>query len=238
VYAVEIDPVSAEALGRSVRLNQEVADRVHVVQGDAAVVELPTADVVVAEIIETGLLDEQQVPVLNALRERSVIGPATRVLPHSYETTLQLISTDHRYYGFAIVAPKHEWPFYATGPGWHRTPIRAVSKKVTILTVDFTAAAIDETVTGEITLAVDPDAEINAVRMAGRVGLSPGRTLGPSHAVNGDKVLPIPPVSGAPSVTLTWRYRMGAGLGSLDLECTPVTRSGYPAQRSGWVLRG
>jgi predicted RNA methylase len=45
---------------------------------DAAEVALPVgADVVVAEIIETGLLDEQQVPVLNALRRRgsSPLGP-------------------------------------------------------------------------------------------------------------------------------------------------------------------
>jgi hypothetical protein len=65
------------------------------------------------------------------------------------------LPTDHRYYGFAIAAPKHEWPFYATGPGWPPTPIRAASEVVTILTVDFTTGLIDETVAGEITLAVD-----------------------------------------------------------------------------------
>jgi predicted RNA methylase len=34
VYAVELDPVSVDALQRSVRLNRDVADRIHVVRGD------------------------------------------------------------------------------------------------------------------------------------------------------------------------------------------------------------
>ena len=69
----------------SIELNPAIADRVCVVEGDAAVVDLPrAADVVVAELIETGLLDEQQVPVFNALRRRGVIAgrdpPGARVL--------------------------------------------------------------------------------------------------------------------------------------------------------------
>jgi len=219
VYAVEIDPVSSAALRHSVRLNPEIADRVHVVQGDAATVPLPPADVVVAEIIETGLLDELQVPVLNALRRRGVITSATRLVPERYETTLQLVIADHRYYGFEIAAPKHEWAFYASGPGWYPTTIRAASAAVTVRSVDFAAGPVDETVRGEITLEVDPAATINAVRLAGRIGLGPGRTLGSSHAVNGDKILPIPDVSGSAEATLRWCYRMGAGLSSLRLEC-------------------
>jgi Ribosomal protein L11 methyltransferase (PrmA) len=221
VYAVEIDPVSAAALRRSVTLNPALADRVRVVEGDAAVVELPRADVVVAEIIETGLLDEQQVPVLNALRRRGVITAATRLVPAGYHTTLQLVTADHCFYGFTIAAPKHEWPFYASGPGWHPTPITAASETVTVMSTDFGDGVIEEVVRGHAVLAVDPVAEVNGVRLAGKIVLSAGHTLGPSHAVNGDKILPIAPFSGATSATLQWRYRMGAGLGALELDCEP-----------------
>ena len=226
VYAVEIDPVSAAALRRSIALNPAVADRIRVVEGDAAVVDLPRpADVVVAEIIETGLLDEQQVPVLNALRRRGVITDATRLIPAGYETTLQLVTADHRYYGFEIAAPKHEWPFYASGPGWHPTSIAAASDVVTVLSVDFAAGPVDEHVSGEAVLELDPGATINAVRLAGRIGLSADHTLGPSHAVNGDKILPVAELSGASHAVLRWRYRMGAGLGALELQCEPTARS-------------
>ena len=222
VHAVEIDPVSAAALRRSVELNPAVADRVRVVEGDAATVDLPLgADVVVAEIIETGLLDEQQVPVLNALRRRGVIGATTRLVPTAYETTLQLVTADHRYYGFVIAAPKHEWPFYASGPGWHPTSIAPASDPVTVSTVDFAAGAVDEHVAGEIAVDVDPWVTVNAVRLAGRIGLSADHTLGPSHAVNGDKILSVGEFSGASRARLRWRYRMGAGLGALELDCEP-----------------
>jgi predicted RNA methylase len=219
VYAVEVDAVSAAALRRSVELNDAC---VTVVEGDAAVVDLPPADVVIAEIIETGLMDEEQVPVLNALRHRGVVTDRTRLVPAGYETTLQLVSADHRYYGFEIAAPKHEWPFYASGPGWHPTPIEPVSDAVTVAEVDFTAGPVAEQVAGEAELAVDPAANVNAVRLGGRVRLARDLTLGPSHALNGDKILPIGAFSGSARARLRWRYRMGAGLGALELGCEPV----------------
>jgi predicted RNA methylase len=223
VYAVEVDAVSAAALRRSVALNPAVAERVVVVEGDAADVELPRAvDVVVAEIIETGLMDEEQVPVLNALRRRGVITDATRLVPHGYDTTLQLVSAEHRYYGFEIAAPKHEWPFFASGPGWHPTPIAPASDAITIARVDFAAGPVTEQVAGETELAVDPAATVNAVRVAGRVRLAGGVALGPSHALNGDKILPIFAFSGSARARLRWRYRMGEGLGALELGCEPV----------------
>lgn len=219
VHAVEIDPVSATALRRSIALNPAVGARIRVVEGDAATVKLPRADVVVAEIIETGLLDEQQVPVINALRRRGVITPGTRLVPGRYTTSMQLVTAENRYYGFEIAAPKHEWPFYASGPGWHPTSITPASATVTANAVDFAAGPVAERVAGAIEVAVDPAQRINAVRLSGQIHLCPGNTLGPSHAVNGDKILPIDVVSGAARLTLRWSYRMGAGLGALDLEC-------------------
>ena len=68
VYAVEIDPVSAAALRRSVALNPAVGDRIHVVEGDAATVDLPRRGSSSPRSSRPGSLDEQQVPVLNSLR--------------------------------------------------------------------------------------------------------------------------------------------------------------------------
>jgi hypothetical protein len=160
--------------------------------------------------------------VLNALRRRGVITPATRLIPAGYQTTLQLVTADHRYYGFLIAAPKHEWPFYGSGPGWHPTAVTAASDPVTVARVDFTAGPVTEVVAGEIEVEIDPAATVNAVRLAGRIGLSTNRTLGPSHALNGDKIFPVNNFSGMSRAALRWRYRMGAGLGALELDCEPL----------------
>ena len=107
VYAVEVDHSLAAALRDTVALNG-LDDVVTVVEGDVLDADLPVgADVVVAEIIDTGLLDELQVPVLNRLRERGVVAADTRLVPSRYRTEIQLVRTDNLYYGYRIVAPKH-----------------------------------------------------------------------------------------------------------------------------------
>src|SRR3990167_8469135 len=68
VYAVEADPVLATYLRKSVAVNN-LTDVIEIIEGDALNVELPSnADVVIAELIETGLIEEMQVKVLNTLR--------------------------------------------------------------------------------------------------------------------------------------------------------------------------
>jgi hypothetical protein len=99
--------------------------------------------------------------------------------------------------------------------------VTAASEIVEVVQVDFAAGPIHELVTGEAEIAIDSVLAVNAVRLAGRIDLSAERTLGPTHALNGDKILPITPIPGADRVRLRWRYRMGAGLGTLELGCEP-----------------
>jgi hypothetical protein len=127
--------------------------------------------------------------------------------------------------GFAIAAPKHEWPFYGSGPGWHPTAVAPAGDAVTVMRVDFAAGPVDEIVAGEVDVEVDPAATVNAVRLAGRAALAPNVTLGPTHALNGDKILPIGAFRGVARATLSWRYRMGGGLGALELGCRPAAEA-------------
>src|SRR5262249_40968228 len=108
IYAVEISPLLADFLRVSVRRNG-LSDRVRVVCGDATEAILPAAvDVVICELIDTGLIEEMQVEVLNALRMRGVIGPRTKLVPGRYSTFLELVDFDDCFYGFRVAGPKHE----------------------------------------------------------------------------------------------------------------------------------
>jgi predicted RNA methylase len=96
VYAVEIDHLLATALRTTIARNG-MAGVVEVVEGDVLEADLPApVDVVVAEIIDTGLLDELQAPALNRLRARGVVGRDTRLVPSRCRTRLQLVRADHR----------------------------------------------------------------------------------------------------------------------------------------------
>ena len=218
VYAVEIEHSLARALRTTVALNH-LAEVVRVVEGDILEADLPQGvDVVIAEIIDTGLLDELQVPALNSLRARGIVDRDTRLIPGRYETTAQLVSADNLYYGYQIVAPKHEWPFYADAEnGWAPTSILPVSDRVIVASHDFSSGVIDERVTVTRTFTIEPGGRANALRISGSMTLCEGVALGATNAVNGDKIVALDSdLIG--EVQLELAYRMGAGLGKLAIR--------------------
>jgi phospholipid N-methyltransferase len=223
VYAVEIDHVLARSLRETVLAN-DLADVIEVVEADALTADLPPdVDVVIGELIETGLLDEMQVAVMNGLRARGVIGARTRLVPESYQTCLQLAATDNSYFGFAIHAPKHEWPYYSSDPEeWEHLRIRPVSEVATVSDVDFSAGPVDPVVDTTLRFRVAEGATANAIILSGSAGLTTAMRLGACNSFSGDKVLPLPDCRG--EVELRVRYEMGQGLDNLAIAVIQVTR--------------
>jgi SAM-dependent methyltransferase len=221
VFAVEIDGVLSAALRSSVSLNA-LDDRITVVAGDAVSAPLPLAvDVFIGELLETGLIDEEQVRVVNALRARGVIGERTRLIPERYATFAELVAVDNEFYGYRIAAPFHEWPNYLTdGSRWHPTHVRPLSNRADVATVDF-YRTVEPEIDCELVLTGKSSGRANAVRLTGLEHLTHDRSLGQTNAVNGDKILQLPDiidVEPGTEVQLRIRYTMGGGLRSLRLE--------------------
>ena len=225
VYAVAIDPVSAAALRRSVALNPAVGDRIHVVEGDAATVDLPRRGSSSPRSSRPGSLDEQQVPVLISLRRRGVVSSAARLVrddPATSDRRSRLLRI-HPRRAQTRMALLHRRPRLVPDPH-HRskhTPDRQSDR--------LHGGPGRRTGHWRSHARLDLDATVNAVRLAGRIGLTPIHVLGPTHAVNGDKILPITGFRGATTAMLRWRYRMGAGIGALELDCVPT---GYSDRES------
>lgn len=217
VYALELDPLLVSSLRLSAALN-EMDDRITVVAGDARLADLPReVDVVIAEMIETGLIEEAQVAVLNAFLDRQVIGPRTQVIPCRYRTFIELVEVDATFYGFTIASPLHEWPNYQRHEdGWLPVAARALTERIEINDLDF-RRPIEPKVDRCLTLPVIADGCANAVRLSGETCLMPGLVLGATNALSGDKILRLPrpfPVSAGEPCTGRVAYTMGAGLGS------------------------
>jgi predicted RNA methylase len=240
VYAVEVDPLLASYLTRSARAN-DLQGVIEVVHDDIHSARLPRAvDVLVCEMMETGLLEERQASVVNSLIETGVIGSRTRVIPRRYETFLELGFCDFNYYGYQVLMPKHAWPQYAQeetprapgrgcscgqgtpGTGWLASSFCELSSPVRVSSVDFQQPILQQV---DRTLVVHAVANglVNAVRLTARAELCPGLTLGATNALNGDKVLPIEEtrLSTGQSVRARVRYQMGSGLSSLHVEVSP-----------------
>jgi hypothetical protein len=220
VYAVEIDPMLVASLRTSVALNH-LEEIVTVIAGDASTADLPTAvDVFIGELIETGLMDEMQVPVINALRARGVIGPATRMIPEQYTTFVELVLDETAYYGFRIAAPKHEWPFYAQAKdGWYPGTVSALTNKVAVARADF-RRIVEPRVASQVMLHGLQDGNANGLGLSGEVHLAPGVTLGPTNALNGYKILHLDDevrVDKGMAIALRLEYGLGEGL--MSLQC-------------------
>jgi SAM-dependent methyltransferase len=217
VYAVEIDHMMAESLRTSIGLNN-LQDIVEVVEGDARKVELPKgADVVLAELIETGLLDEMQVLALNTLREKGVIDEHTKIIPGAYETFIRLLEVKNDFYGFKIAAPKHDWPFYSLdAKEWHQLEKEYATEPQGVGKVDFMAGLVDPQVDKTLEFSIPAGKSVNALELSGMSQLSPGVSLGPAHSYNGNKILYFDEVAGPKDLKLHFSYKMSHGLGNFS----------------------
>ncbi|MEA2527531.1 MAG: hypothetical protein QOF73_4758 [Thermomicrobiales bacterium] len=217
VLAVELDPHLVECLRTTIAVNG-FAGRIEVVAGNALTVDVPRpADVVIAELIDTGLLDELQVPVLNAFHERGVIGPRTRVIPTRYVTSLDLVAVDDTFYGFRIAAPIHDWrTFLMPGSGWYPWRLRPLTSRMEVAAVDF-HDPVEPWVERDLVLTATGDGLANGIRLTGVASLAPGLDLGATNALNGNKILLLPqpvPLRAGERLACRVSYQMGGGLGT------------------------
>jgi predicted RNA methylase len=104
VWSVEANPELAEAARKNLGRNG-VGDRVHVVDADAATYVPPEpVDVVICEMLHTGLLREKQIDVLRAFKQHYLAAhgaPLPRFVPEGYVQAVQPVQQDWSYAGYA-----------------------------------------------------------------------------------------------------------------------------------------
>lgn len=225
VYAVEVDEALADRLRVNARLNG-LDHIVEVICEDIRNLKLNvTADVVIAEIIDTWMLDELQIPALNSLRQNGVIGPQTKIIPESY---LGLVSFGHlnfEFYGLKIPFPIHNWPDLETENGWHEHSFTPHSEQMRAFNVVF-CAPINPEFSLEVEFPSLLAGRINAVKLSGKIRLNEEHSLHETVAFNGEKVIPIEVVDVVEGETVRfrlWGTRGGDG-GLANLQCQLLSR--------------
>jgi len=219
VYAVEVDHLLADSLRQSIKLNN-MEDTIEVVEQDAMKADLPKAvDVVVAELIETGLLDEMQVKVMNELHAKGVIGSNTKIIPRAYETFVRLMEIDNIFYGYKIAAPIHDWPYYAhTQNGWHELKKQHITDSQSLGHFDFEKGEIIPNVDETLEFDIRTGQTVNALELSGIAHLTSNIEVNDEHTFNGNKILSIEPIVDPQTIKLRIRYEMSRGLGDFKIE--------------------
>lgn len=106
VYAVEMDREVYEK-GREI-MDAEGLDNVEYIRGDAREVDLPEpADVVLCELLDTALVAELQVPVMNHAVD-SILADDGAVIPARARTSMELVECEYEFFGGSFRLPHFE----------------------------------------------------------------------------------------------------------------------------------
>lgn len=97
VFCIESDPRFVEIIRRNAALNG-FSNRIHVIHGDASRVTLPCkVDVIISELLSTGLFYEPEVQVINHLRK--FLRKGGRIIPQACQSWVQLVDAQRDIYG-------------------------------------------------------------------------------------------------------------------------------------------
>jgi SAM-dependent methyltransferase len=221
VLAVELDPLVAEAARRNIEENK-LQHIVSVVERDASEWTLPLNerpyDLVVMELLTTGMIDEAQVAASNNLHKNRLVNHETIFVPGRVDTYVQLGAMDFSVCGFEMKMVRHLWvPF----PDRERY---APVSDTCLLSRESFNCLIQPTVDQTVTLSVAESGVVNCVCFSSETFLSTSVRVWDSLAMNAPVVVPIEPLQVEKNsvVKLRVRYEYGAGFGKLKLGVVGV----------------
>jgi predicted RNA methylase len=213
VFAVEHDEKNAKWLEKTFSDNG-YGNVIEVVQADARKVILPQkADVIICEMIATGLIEELQIPVMNqALLSAK---KSTRVVLETFENYIEAVDIKDRFYGFRLPVPQYDYP------DEHSVCLTPITRKKLYRAVDFTKKNLTD-VNVTIQLPVLSSGITNGIRISNQTVFCDGSTFGYSFAYCYPIILPISPmtVKKGDKLLVKLAYDMCGGFSGLTLEVT------------------
>lgn len=211
VYAVEMDREVFEK-GREI-MQKEGVENVEYIRGDAREVDLPQeVDVVLCELLDTALVAELQVPVMNYAVDNLLAADAT-VVPAEARTSMQLIYTDYDFYGTEFRLPHFEE--YDSRESESRSE-REVYHEISF--AEHNSELVEERVTMEATEA----GTVNGIQLNTDVRFAPdSEFVGASPWLDPPLNLPFEreqTVQAGDELTVAIGYELGGGLSNIAYE--------------------
>ncbi|GBF36869.1 50S ribosomal protein L11 methyltransferase [Methanofervidicoccus abyssi] len=99
VYAIELDPITYQYALENIRING--FKNIELIEGDAReYTPEDEVDVAVVEMLDTALITEPQVPVINAILKKKILKEGGKIIPQRAYNTAQVVLArmDHIYY--------------------------------------------------------------------------------------------------------------------------------------------
>lgn len=228
VFAVEAGPYLYNA-SRVVFDSLGLAGKIISVRKDAQrlrLSDIEKPDVVICEMVTTGLVGEMQIPVLRALRANGIMDATTRVVPEALTTSLALVNVDFDHYGIPIRFPI----FVDYFSRMHERRIVRLSQSCLISEVALTAE-IDDRIEAETVLETRHAGTVNALLVETSTAFTNSPAVGSCVSYCQPVVLPLPsdlPACVGEAWVARLRYRMGRGFDGLRYR---VSKNDRPKKR-------
>jgi len=213
VFAVEHDDNNAKWLEKTFAANG-YGKVIEVVQADARKVVLPQkVDVIICEMIATGLIEELQIPVMNQALLSARKG--VHVILETIENYVEAVDVDDRFYGFRLPVPQYCYP------GEHSVRVKPLTPKHLYRAVNFTKSnSTHVDFVTELPIHSAKTGTINGIRISNRTVFCDGSTFGASGSYCYPLILPVSPISvkKGDKIAIKLAYDMCDGFSTLLLD--------------------
>ena len=209
VKAIEFDPYVAKVANDNV-LKNGFKEIVEIIEGDATSFtfkEKQIFDVVVMELLTTGLIDEVQVPAINNLHEKGYVTNNTVFVPSNVLTSITLVNSDYNLYGLNMKMIRHLWKDFPNSDKSMR-----LSDICELTNINFSTIC-PEKVEKEIMFKIQENGIANGLLLESRTYLSNSVFIDDTLTLNAPVLIPIADIHVEKNqmIKFSFDYTHGAG---------------------------
>lgn len=172
-------------------------------------------NVVIMEMLTTGMVDEFQVQAINNLHRKKVVDEKTIYIPNIQKTYATLVNVEYSILGFKMPMILHLWKWH----NWKHLKIFKISDRTLISAINFNKP-IDEKFSGVFEIDIKKDGVINSIQISSESVMPDKSVLGDTEALNAPVIIPVPEteVRAGSKVKINLSYIFGGGYNNLFVE--------------------
>lgn len=186
VISVEYDPYVARLAHQNI-INNGYENVIDVRLGDVRNMNFENGiifDVVIMEMLTTGMVDEYQVWTINNLLKKGYVNEKTIFIPFKQDTSISLLETDFNDYGFKMRMVKHLWSFLP------RARMQYLAQAQLLNSATFNIHNEMGFKTKQI-FEITQDGVLNSIYLTSETWLSEKNKLGDTLALNAPVIYPL-----------------------------------------------
>lgn len=221
VHAYEIEKPMAEIARQNIRENN-YDHIIEVYDADVTKVSLKKKtfyDVLIAEMISVGLIEEQLIPAFNNILHQGILKDTAVAMPSANQTFVELVNTDFDHFGINLKTIQIEQT-------WQESKIKHFLTNPELVSyVDFNNAIaqhkpINPLVDNVIEFTAKQSGAVNAIRLTSDSILSPKVISGWTQCMNSPAVLPLKEfkVKKGQKILMRVKYEMGGEMKSFSAD--------------------